>query len=151
MGTINVYHDEDDRTYQVVATLKQGILSPELNTGGTAVTDSEIEFYLEITTNIRKFDNSTFPKFIVRSLSDVAPGAATNPATSWTVLMNEYVSYFLTTAEMGMSSSSTSSSSESSPSSNSSSSSEGYSASSPSSDSSSSTELRTSSSSSSSP
>lgn len=146
MGTINVYHDEDDKTYQVVATLKQGILSPELSTGGTGLTDAATEIYLEITTTIKKVDGSLFPKFIVRSLNDVAPGAATNPATSWTILMNEYVEYFLTTATLGMSSSTSSSSSQSSPSSSSSSSSEQYSSSSSSSDS---TEARTTSSSSS--
>lgn len=114
MGTINVYHDEDDKTYQVVATLKQGLLSPEHNTGGAGLTDAATEIYLEITTTIKKIDGSFFPKFIVRSLSDVAPGAATNPATSWTVLMNEYVEYFLETATLGMSSSSSSTLSSSS-------------------------------------
>lgn len=106
MGTINVYFDEDNRTYQVTATLKQGLLAPELNTGGVDITDANMEFYLEISTNIRKLDGTLFPKYIVRSLSDVAPGSS--PVTNYTDLVNNYVNYFLVTAEMGMSSSSSS-------------------------------------------
>lgn len=120
MGTINVYHDEDDKTYQVNATLKQGLLAPDQNTGGTGRTDAANEVYVEITTNMKKADGTSFPKFIVRSLSDCAPTVAypsfspTCPATSWTVLINDYVNYFLNAAQFAMSSSSFSSSSVSS-------------------------------------
>lgn len=106
MGTINVYFDEDNRTYQVTATLKQGLLAPESNTGGTNLTDGDMEFYLEISTNIKKLDGGSFPKYIVRSLADVAPGAGAS--TTYTSLINNYVNYFITTAEMGLSSSSSS-------------------------------------------
>ena len=120
MATINVYHDEDNKTYQINVSLKQSFLSPELGTGGAGLTDANLEFYLTINTTIKKVDNTGFGTYVVRSLSDVAPGAG--PASSWTELINDYVDYFLTAAEMGMSSSSTSSSSDSSGSSSSSSS-----------------------------
>lgn len=111
MGTINVYFDKDNRTYQVTAALKQGLLAPDLNTGGTNLTDGDMEFYLEISTNIKKLDGTSFPKYVVRSLADIAPpippGSAI-PVTNYTDLINNYVGYFLAIAEMGMSSSSSS-------------------------------------------
>lgn len=112
MATISVYHDENNTTYTVNVALVQSFLSPEMNTGGAGLTDANLEFYLTITTTIKKVDGTGFGTFIVRSLSDVAPGAGA--ATSWTQLINDYVDYFLTATEMGMSSSSTSSTSSSS-------------------------------------
>lgn len=115
MGTISVYNDEDNKTYKVTANLKQGLLAPDQNTDGAGKTLADVEFYIEITTDIKKPDGTAYGKFIVRSLADVAPSIVgspsftpNTPATGWTQLLNDYVEYFLTASLMGWSSSSSS-------------------------------------------
>lgn len=121
MGIIYIYNEEDNSRLQINVELKYGFLASELASANRS------EYYLEITPNFRKANGSAFNKFVVRTLTDVAPGATT-PATDFQELIDDYVDYFMTAAEMALSSSSSSTSSSSS--------SEGYSSSSSSSSSS---------------
>jgi hypothetical protein len=111
MATVQIKHEEDNSTSTVTITLQSTILSDQ---------DMVRDSYLLISTNIKRVDGSGFPTYLVRDLTDVAPGAGA--ATTWTELVNDYIEYFVAEAEFGQSSSSSSSSSDSS-----SSSSEGYS------------------------
>ena len=99
MATVQIYHEEDGRTSSISITLASAIVSDM---------DMVRDSYLLISTGIRKLDGSGFPTFLVRSLSDTAPGAGV--ATDFTDLVNGYVDYFVNEAEFGQSSSSSSSS-----------------------------------------
>ena len=114
MATINVFNEEDGKTYTVTVNLVAGILD-RIN---GLPTDLNIDFYLQLSTTIKKVDNSSFPIFIIRNLSDTPTGFGV--AASWSELINNYVDYFLTQSTYGMSSSSSTSSSSTSSSSNSS-------------------------------
>ena len=131
MATIQVYHEENNRTYQVNVVLNRTLLS---DGSGSA------EEYLLISTTIRKADGTAFGTYRVKDLTDVPPGYPT--ASDFTELVNDYIEYFMDQAQLGQSSSSSSLSSSSSSfgiTSSSSSSSSPSSQSSPSSESSSST------------
>lgn len=120
MATTKIYHQEENRFYQVTAD----VFSSVLDDGS-----GEVDYYLKISTSIRKTDGSSFPDFRVKTLNDVPPGGSA-PATDFSDLVDQYLNYFMTQAELGQSSSSSSNSSSSSSyeySSSSSSSSNGYS------------------------
>ena len=55
-------------------------------------------FYLEITTTLRKLDNSTFPAYYLYDLSDVPPGEM-NAASDYTNLINMWLDYLVTEAK----------------------------------------------------
>jgi hypothetical protein len=112
MATISILHEEDGSTSTVTVVLQSTILSDQ---------DMARDAYLLISTNIKKVDGTAFPVYVIRDLTDVAPGAGA--ATTFTILVNDYIDYFVNEAQLGYSSSSSSSSSGSS---SSSSSSEGY-------------------------
>ena len=105
MATIQVYHEEENKFYQVNVNVNVAILSTD-STGA-------INYYLTISTNIKKYGGVSFPIFRVQDLTDVAPGYS-SPAANFTELIEDYVQYIITTAELGMSSSSSTSSSTSS-------------------------------------
>jgi len=140
MAQVKIYHDEDNRYYTVNFDLKQAILS---RLPGDVIGDAQFDFYLDVSTNMRKSNGTAFSHYLVRTLDDVPPTYST--ATDFGELCRFYIEYFMQTAELAMSSSSTSSSSESSFSSSSTSSSEGRSSSSSSNSSSSSSSSSTSS------
>jgi hypothetical protein len=105
MATISVYHPENNRTYQVTVDIYSGVMDQNSEIGS--------DYYFRISTTMRKqSDNSAFPVYVIRSLSDVAPGFPV--ATSFTQLINDYVQYFINEQELGQSSSSSSESSSSS-------------------------------------
>ncbi len=108
MGVINIYNDEDNRTYQVNFDLKTGLVIESQTT-----TPGVVDYWLEVYTNIPKADGTRFTRSIVRSLSDIPPSEVT-PATDLAELVAMWVEYFMTQAELAQSSSSTSSSSDSS-------------------------------------
>ena len=112
MGTINIYNDENNRTYQINVDLIQSVLDD--------TTDGSIDMFLRIRTNIPNPSGPAFGTFLVRSLADVAPGKP--PASNFDDLILGYIEYFSEQGELGQSSSSSSSSSTSSFSSSSSSS-----------------------------
>jgi len=129
MATIKILHEEDGSTSSVNVILASAILSDQ---------DMVRDSYLLISTTIKKVDGTAFPTYLVRDLTDVAPGAGAS--TTFTELVNDYIDYFVNEAELGQSSSSSSNSSSSSSESSSSggysssSSSDGYSSSSSSSE-----------------
>lgn len=119
MAQINIYHEENNRTYQVYVNLKSGLLYTDANGGGTG----EQDYYLDIYTNIPGADGAAQTEhYVVRTLNDVAPDAANDPAADFQELIIDYIKYFMGQGELGQSSSSSSSSSGSSSSSSSSSS-----------------------------
>jgi len=132
--TIRVFDAPNNRYFTVTVDLATSVLSYV----NGVITDMTPDYYLKIITSMTKSDDTAFPKFLVRSLADYAPGFGA--VDNFTDLINNYVDYFIYYAEVGMSSSSStsSSSSSSSHSSASSSSFSSYSSSSHSSDSSSS-------------
>jgi len=135
MAIIPIFNEEENKSYTMTVTLNR----KSLKQNGVAV--GEAEYYLLVVTDMLKGDGSAYENFIVKDLTDVAPGAVT-PAASFSALMDGYVDYFVQNSATVYSSSSSSSSEMYSSSSSSSSSSEMYS-------SSSSTEMHSSSSSSS--
>ena len=100
MATVQIFHEEDGSTSTVTVSLQNGLLSDSL---------MENESYLTISTSIRKVDGTVFPTYVIRDLTDVAPGAS-SPAVNFTTLVNGYIEYFVSQAEFGQSSSSSSSS-----------------------------------------
>lgn len=111
MATINIYHEENNRTYQVYVNLKSGLLYSDANGGGTGQQD----YYLDISTNIPGADGSVQTEhYVVRKLDDVAPNAANNPAADFQELIVDYIKFFMGQGDLGQSSSSSSSSSQSS-------------------------------------
>ena len=107
MGTINIYNDENDQTYQVTVDLQHRFLAPEAY--GSPDHLGEDDYYLDIYTSIPKADGTQQPHFIVRTLSDVDPDS-TPPASDFQELVVGYVEYFMSQGELGMSSSSSGSS-----------------------------------------
>ena len=109
MATISIYQVENNRTYQMTVNIASAVL--EKISGSPS--DAAVDYYLTVSTTLRKSsDNSLFPTYVVRGLYDVPPGYAT--ASSFTELVDDYIEYFITQAELGMSSSESSSSSSSS-------------------------------------
>ena len=121
MATVQIFHEEDGSTSTVSVSLSSAILSKIDGSPADMVRDS----YLLVTTSIRRADGTAFPSYLVRDLSDTAPGSGA--ATDFTDLVNGYIEYFVDQAELGQSSSSSSSSTSSEGLSESSSTSEGYS------------------------
>ena len=119
MATVRILHEENGSTSTVTVTLESAIASDQ---------DMVRDSYLLISTTIRKTDGTAYPKYLVRSLTDVAPGAGAS--STFTDLVNDYIDYFVNDAQLGYSSSSSSSEGYSSSSSSSSSSSAGNSSSS---------------------
>ena len=109
MPTISIYQEEDNRTYQVNVDVNTAIFD---RVNG-APSDYQADYYLIITTNMKKaVDNSSYPTYIIRNLSDTPPGYLA--ATTFTELVNDYIEYFSDQSELGQSSSSSSFSSSSS-------------------------------------
>lgn len=106
MATVNIYDQGNDTTYNVSFNLKSTLLS---NIDATGETD----FYLDISTTMKKPDNTAFEHFIVRNLSDIPPGYV-GDATSFSNLCSKYMTYFMDQSELIASSSSSSNSSSSS-------------------------------------
>jgi len=111
MANIQIFHEETGSTYNVSVVLSSSILS-----NSNMTRDS----YLILTTTIPKLDRTSYPSYLIRDLSDTAPGAGA--ANDFTELVNGYIEYFVSESQLGQSSSSSSHSSSSS-----STSSEGYS------------------------
>ncbi|MFA5312403.1 MAG: hypothetical protein WC375_03665 [Methanomassiliicoccales archaeon] len=103
MGTTRIYHEEEDRYYNV----NYDLYSSSLNDG-----DGAIDYYILVTTDMRMVNGDAFPTFRIRTLEDVPPGGT--PASTFTGLLNDYISWFMEQAELGLSSSSSSSSTSSS-------------------------------------
>jgi hypothetical protein len=110
MAQVKIYDQETNSYYTVTFLLKQSILDNTLT--------GDLDYYLTVNTNLKK-DGVAFPTFIVRTLSDVAPGKST--ASDFNQLCRDYIDYFTAEAVMTISSSSSSTEGYSS-----SSSSEGY-------------------------
>lgn len=128
MGVINIYHEENDATYQVYVDLNSRLLANDANNGGTGV----VQYYLDIYSNVPNPDGTGQNEhYVVQTLNDVAPNAINDPASDFQELIIDYIKYFMSLGELGLSSSTSSSSNSSSSSSSSSSStSEGFSSSS---------------------
>ena len=109
MATISIYQAEDNRYYQVSVDIATSVLD---RTYGSVNTNPDIDYYLRISTTLKKSDNTAFSKYVVRTLADVPPGYGT--ALNFTDLVDDYVNYFITEAQLGWSSSSSSLSSSSS-------------------------------------
>jgi len=120
MAQITIYDQETNNNLRIIYTLNSAILDD--------TTTGDIDYYLTITTTIKKTDGSSFPTFRVRSLNDTPTGYPT--ALDFTDLCEMYYDYITVTAQMAQSSSESSSSSSSSSSNSSSSSSIGRSSSS---------------------
>jgi len=105
MATIQVYHQEENRYYQVNVNLASAILQ-DAGSG-------RMDYYLTISTNLKKRDGTAYPTYKVTTLADVPAGTSPAP-TTWTELVDDYVSYFVEQSELGQSSSSSTSSSSSS-------------------------------------
>jgi len=102
--TIRIYNQANNRYYTATVDAFANILD---NNG----TDMNVDYYLKITTTMRiSVTNAAFPQYVIRYLTDVPPGYS-SPAATFTDLINDYIDYFITQANLGYSSSSTSSSS----------------------------------------
>jgi len=110
MIKIPVYTEGSGRVDYVNVTAEYGHL----------VGDTYQTHYLKISTTLRNHSGAALSQFYVKTMTDSAPGFGVS--TTWTDLINDYVEYYLTQAEVNQSSSSSSSSSKSSSSSSSSSS-----------------------------
>lgn len=104
MGTISIYHEENNATYSVTFDLRSTLMSDG---------DATYDYYLVVSTNIPKSDGTSFGTYTVKSLSDV-PAGSTPPASTWTELCQWWIEYFMDQAELGYSSSSSTESSSSS-------------------------------------
>lgn len=118
MSSFQIYHEEEDKNYTITLNLSNSVIFGD-NSGG-AEKSPKNKYYLTISTNMKKYDGSSFGTFLVEDLNDVAPGASA--ASTFTELIDGYVEYFLIEGEYGQSSSSSSSEGQSSSSSSSSSS-----------------------------
>lgn len=123
MAQITIFNEEENQSYTMTVLLERKSLKQD----GVAVGESQ--YYLLISTDMLKGDGSAFENFIVKDLTDVAPGAS-SPASNFSTLLDGYVDYFVDNSGTVVSSSSSSSSYGLSSSSSSSSSSELYSSSS---------------------
>jgi hypothetical protein len=112
MATLSVYSKADNRIHSVTINVVYGRLYDGLG---------EAEYYLDISTDIRKNDGTSHGKSIIRNLSDVPPGFST--AANFKALISSWIEYFIEISDFDSSSSSTSGSSSSSTESSSSSSS----------------------------
>ena len=111
MATIQVFNESENRFYQVQVNLFVNTL--DLVNGSPSNADTD--YYLKITTNMKKTDGTSFGEFVVRTMADVpTDGPVTYTPTTFAQLVNNYVDYFLVMAEYGQSSSSSSFSSSSS-------------------------------------
>ena len=128
MASVNIYNQDEDKTYTVSFDLKNTFLKD-------VVDGDQIDYYLSVSTSMKKIDGTAFPRYVVKNLGDLPPGYA-GAANSFSDLCQKYITYFMDTSELIVSSSSsssegyTSSSSSSSAGISSSSSSEGNSSSS---------------------
>ena len=109
MPNISIYNQSENRYYTVTVDINSSILDV---VNGSA-SNATVDYYLKISTTMKKSsDKSSFPIYVIRSLSDIPAGY---PAvTNFTDLVDAYVSYFVNQAELGMSTSSSYSSSSSS-------------------------------------
>jgi len=109
MATIYVFNEAENKTYTVTVDVFGTVVDKLL----ALPTDGDIDYYLRISTTMRKtVDNSAFPVSIVRTLDDVPPGYPT--ATDFTDLVENYIEYYMDESELGASTSSSSLSSVSS-------------------------------------
>ena len=106
MGSVNIYDSGKDTTYKVSFEIKSTLLNNDI--GDATVGTGEVDFYLDISTTMKKVDGTAFGHFIVRSYDDMPPGIA-GPATDFTDMCEQYIQYFIDTAELIASSSSSSS------------------------------------------
>lgn len=102
MATISIYQEEDNKTYQVSVDINSSIL--DLVNGSPS--NGDTDYYLKITTTLKKSDGSSFPTYVIRNMSDVPDGYST--ASTFTELVDDYVQYFIDQAQLGQSSSSSS-------------------------------------------
>jgi len=119
MARISVYQEETNRTYSVTAEALASVM--DMVEGSAS--DGDIDYYIRISTNIPKVDGTSWPVYIIRKLTDNPPGVEYSTPSTFTELINQYVTYFITVSQLTESSSSSSSFSSSSSSSVSSSSS----------------------------
>jgi hypothetical protein len=103
MATLSVYNKADNRIHSVTINVVYGRLYDGLG---------EAEYYLDLTTDIRKYDGSSHGRKVIRNLSDVPPGFST--AANFKALISSWIEYFIELSDFDSSSSSTSSSSSSS-------------------------------------
>ena len=104
--TIRVFNQSDSKYYTVTVDFASSVI----NAVNGVPTNIETDYYLKISTTM-KFHGAAFPEYLVRTLNDVPAGYA--PA-NFTELIQDYIDYFVTQAELGWSSSSSSDSSPSS-------------------------------------
>ncbi len=109
MAIVKIYEEESNKTYSVNFDLSKGILSPNVADPNSI---GKEEYYLLVYTDMKKYDGSSFGKYVIKSYADVPP--LYSAATSFSDLVNGWVQYFIEQTELGMSSSSSSSSSLSS-------------------------------------
>ena len=121
MAQIRIYNQETNGYYNIDFNLQQAI--------SDTTTTGDLDCYLIISTNVPTSTGGTFPRFKVRTLSDVPQGYVA-PATDFNELCQWYYEYITVESQITLSSSSSSSEEYSSSSSSSSSSSEGKSTSS---------------------
>ena len=108
---IPIYTEGSGRTDYVYVTAEYGYL----------VDTTYQTHYLKIKTSLKDGAGDALPEFDIVTMTDSAPGYGVS--TTWTDLINDYVEWYLTAAEVNQSSSSSSQSSSSSSSQSSSSSS----------------------------
>ena len=106
MATILVYNQASNTKYKISFDLKNTPLV-DLDPSG------ESDFYILVSTTMRKPDGTAFPYFIIRDLSDIPPGTAI-AGTNFSDLCTKWITYFIDTTELIASSSSSSTSSSSS-------------------------------------
>jgi len=118
MAQIRIYNQETNTYLSIDFNLQQAI--------SDTTTTGDLDCYLIISTNVPTVTGGTFPRFKVRTLSDVPTGYVA-PAANFDQLCQWYYEYITVESQITLSSSSSSSEQYSS---SSSSSSEGYSSSS---------------------
>ena len=110
MSTIQIYHEDANRFYNVNVNM----FATALNTGTTGST----EYYLKITTDMRRADGTAYPTYVIKTMTDYPTGYTPSVVpTTIAELINVYIDYYILngiTASSSTSSSSVSSSSNTS-------------------------------------
>ena len=98
MANITVYRQEDNQSFSVTVNCYSTVME------GTP--DGVGEYYLRISTNYT-FNGVSFPVYVVRDLTDVAPNQAP-PAATFSDLIKGYLDYYINDFMLESSSSSSS-------------------------------------------
>ena len=80
MASTTIWHQEDGKNYTFTVDIGGGLLS------STQV--STEEYYLLVSTSMKKADGTSWGKILIKDHTNVAPGNAT--ASTWTEQMEEW-------------------------------------------------------------